>query len=239
LQNGCMDQDVTWYGGRPRPRPHCTRWGPRSPPQKGEGICPPPNFRPMSIVAKRLDGWIKMPLGIQMGTQFPLPPKGHSSQFSAHVCCCKMAAWIKISLGMEVGLGPGHIVLDGNPAPPPQKGGTAPSIFGPCLLWPSGWMDQDAIILVLTLTSSWHQIHTHGVHQLCFSRLSQLFTDCDQWCSWTFSCPVVTFQPVNYKEWSRDADTTSGCCRHRRWLPDTCKSTLKAISVQSYWNLTS
>ena len=21
--NGCMDQDATWYGGRPRPRPHC------------------------------------------------------------------------------------------------------------------------------------------------------------------------------------------------------------------------
>jgi len=25
-------------------------------------------------------------------------------------------------LGMEVGLGPGHIVLDGDPAPPPSKG---------------------------------------------------------------------------------------------------------------------
>jgi len=37
-----------------------------------------------------------------------------------------MAAWIKISLGMEVGLGPGDFVLDGDPAPPPQKGGRAP-----------------------------------------------------------------------------------------------------------------
>jgi len=27
--------------------------------------------------------------------------------------------------------------------PPPQKGGGAP-IFGPCLLWPNVWMDQDA-----------------------------------------------------------------------------------------------
>jgi len=25
-----------------------------------------------------------------------------------------------MALGTEVGLGPGHIVLDGNPAPPPQ-----------------------------------------------------------------------------------------------------------------------
>ena len=30
--NGWVDQDATWYGGgRPRPRPHCVRWGPISP----------------------------------------------------------------------------------------------------------------------------------------------------------------------------------------------------------------
>ena len=32
-------------------------------------------------------------------------------------------------LGMEVGLGPGNIVLDGDPASPPQKG-VQPPIFG-------------------------------------------------------------------------------------------------------------
>jgi len=32
------------------------------------------------------------------------------------------AGWIKMALGMEVGLGPGHIVLDGEPAPLPQNG---------------------------------------------------------------------------------------------------------------------
>ena len=34
--NGWMDQDATWYGGRPRPRPHCVRWGvgPSSPSPK-------------------------------------------------------------------------------------------------------------------------------------------------------------------------------------------------------------
>jgi len=37
-----------------------------------------------------------------------------------------MAAWIKMSLGMEVGLSPGNFVLDGDPQPPPQKGGRAP-----------------------------------------------------------------------------------------------------------------
>ena len=38
---------------------------------------------------------------------------------------------------MEVGLGPGNTVLDGDPPP-------LPPIFGPCLLWPNGWMDPDA-----------------------------------------------------------------------------------------------
>ena len=32
--NRWMDQDATWYGGRPRPWPHCARWG-SSLPQKG------------------------------------------------------------------------------------------------------------------------------------------------------------------------------------------------------------
>ena len=44
---------------------------------------------------------------------------------------------------MEVGHGPGHIVLDGNLLPFPEKW-AQPPIFGACLLWPNGWMDQDA-----------------------------------------------------------------------------------------------
>jgi len=98
--------------------------------------------------------------------------------------------WLTMKLGMQVGLGPGHIVLDGDPAPLPKKGteppnfrpisivakwldgprchllqrqasaqatlslmgtqlpkkkGTAPHpIFGPCLLWLNGSMDEDA-----------------------------------------------------------------------------------------------
>jgi len=37
---------------------------------------------------------------------------------------------MKMALGMEVGLGPGHIVLDGDTAPLPQKGAELP-IFWP------------------------------------------------------------------------------------------------------------
>jgi len=45
-----------------------------------------------------------------------------------------MAAWIKMPLDMEVNLGPGDLVLDGDHIPSLQKGGGAPQIFGPCLL---------------------------------------------------------------------------------------------------------
>jgi len=50
---------------------------------------------------------------------------------------------IKTKLGMQVGLGPGHTVLDGDQPPPPLKG-HSPPIFGPYLLRPNSFMDQDA-----------------------------------------------------------------------------------------------
>ena len=81
--NGWMDQNETWHGGRPRPRPHCVRWGPSSLPKRGTA----PNFRPVR---------------------------------------------------------PGDCVRWG-PSSPHKKGGIARHpIIGPCLLWPNGWMDQDA-----------------------------------------------------------------------------------------------
>jgi len=36
-------------------------------------------------------------------------------------------------LGKEVGLGPGDIVLDGDPVPPTERGTVARPLFGPCL----------------------------------------------------------------------------------------------------------
>ena len=121
----------------------------------------------------------------------PPPQKGgRAPKFLAHGYCGQTALWIKMALGMEVGLGPVHIVLDGDTAPPrkgdraqknkippnfivaklldasrchlvwrwasaqatlcqmgnspyPKRGGAPPN-FGPCLLWPNGWMDEDA-----------------------------------------------------------------------------------------------
>jgi len=48
-----------------------------------------------------------------------------------------------MSLGMEEDLVPGDFVFDGDPAPL-EKRHKPHQIFGPCLLWPNGWMDQDA-----------------------------------------------------------------------------------------------
>jgi len=56
--------------------------------------------------------------------------KGTTSPLFAHVYCGQTAGCIKIPLGTEVGLGPGHIVLDGDPAPP-RKGAQQPPTFGP------------------------------------------------------------------------------------------------------------
>jgi len=51
------------------------------------------------------------------GDPAPPPPKRHSPQFSAHICCGQMVGRIKMPLGMEVGFGQGDFVLDGDPAP--------------------------------------------------------------------------------------------------------------------------
>jgi len=95
-----------------------------------------------------------MPLGMEVGLgqgDFvldgdPAPPlqkRAEPPQFSAHVFCGQTAAWIKIKLRTEVDIGPGHILLDGDPAPLSKRRRAHPPIFGPCLMWPNGYMDQD------------------------------------------------------------------------------------------------
>jgi len=68
---------------------------------------PTPQFWPMSIVVKRLEG-----------------SRWHLAR-----------RWALVHR-------PGHIVLDGEPAPSPKKG-TEPPIFGPFLLSPNSWMNQN------------------------------------------------------------------------------------------------
>ena len=61
-----------------------------------------------------------------------------------------------MALCTKVGLGPGHIVLHGDPAPPPI-GGTAPKKFGPCLLWPNGRPSQ---LLLSTCPLAYENVHS-------------------------------------------------------------------------------
>jgi len=55
---------------------------------------------------------------------------------------------MKMPLGMEVDLGPGHTVLDGDPAPL-WNGHSSPPLFSPCLLWPRSPISATAELLFL------------------------------------------------------------------------------------------
>jgi len=124
-----MDQDATWYEGRPQPRPHCVRWGPAAP-KNGHS----PHFSAHAYCGQTAR-WIKIPLGKKVGVlpvhfvldwdPAPSPAKrGTAPQFLADIWCGQMAGWIKMPLGAELGLSSGHIVLVGDAASP-HKMGTA------------------------------------------------------------------------------------------------------------------
>jgi len=93
--------------------------------------------------------WIKMKLGTEVGLspghivldgdRAPLPQRAQPP-FSAHVHCGQTAGWIKVPLGMEVGLA--QVALWWRTQLPHKGAQQPPSpLFGPCLLWPNGWMD--------------------------------------------------------------------------------------------------
>jgi len=140
--NGWMDLDKTW-------QLHCVRWGPSSPTERGKAaptfeiygcrLCPRPyNPRPMSIVAKRLDG-SRCHLGREVGLGpghielhgDPAPPKETQPSIFGPCPLCQTAEWIKMPFCTEISLSPGDIVLDGDPVPPSKKGGTAAPTFRP------------------------------------------------------------------------------------------------------------
>jgi len=60
-----------------------------------------------------------------MGTKLP-PKTGTTPNVWPHVYCVQTAVCIRIPLGTEVGLSLGDIVLDGDPAPPRERGTAAP-----------------------------------------------------------------------------------------------------------------
>ena len=76
-----------------------------------------------------------------MGTQIPAK-KGHSPPIFGPCLLWPAAGWIKMPLGMEVGLGPGHTVLDGIQLPLERGTAAPPPLFGPWLLWSNGRPSQ-------------------------------------------------------------------------------------------------
>ena len=73
-----------------------------------------------------------MPLGMELGLDVagdfvldgdpvaPSPKGGRTPKISAYVYCDQTAGWMKLILGMVVGLSSRE--LDGNPAPSPKRG---------------------------------------------------------------------------------------------------------------------
>ena len=69
-------------------------------------------------------------------------PKGAQPPFLARICCGQTAAWIKMPLCMEVGLGPGDCVRWGPRSPLPKKGWSTPK-FWPLFIVAKRLDDQD------------------------------------------------------------------------------------------------
>ena len=109
----------TWYGGRPRPRPHCARLEPAPLPRKGGTA--PTIFGPCLL-------W----------------PNGRMDQD---------ATWYKDRPQPRP-----HCVTWG-PSSPPIRG-TAPKIFGRCLLWPN---DRPPQLLLSTCPLGYENVHTSGL----------------------------------------------------------------------------
>ena len=108
---------------------------PATPRKKGTPT-PHPIFGPCLLC--QTAGWIKMPCGteanlgpdrrcVRWGRSYPL--KGAQPQFSTHAYCDQTVGLMKTPLGTEIDIGPGHIVLDGDTAPP--KSGTSALSFRP------------------------------------------------------------------------------------------------------------
>jgi len=130
-----------WHGSGPWSRPYCARWGPSSPPQKGDRA--PQFFGPFLLWPNGL-----MPLGMEVGLSpgdfvldvNQLPPKRAQSPIFGpclllpNGCMYQDTTWYGGRPQPRL-----HCVRWGPSSPSPK--GAQPPIFGECPLWPNGWMD--------------------------------------------------------------------------------------------------
>jgi len=119
------------------------------PPALSPQSSPLPNFWPMSLVTKRLDGsrwhlarrWaLVRPHCARWGPTSPTQKRGRSPfpnfrpisiVANFYFYCGQTVGCIKMPLGIEVGLSPGDTMLDGDPVPSPKRGLAEPLNFRP------------------------------------------------------------------------------------------------------------
>ena len=113
---------------------------------------------------------------------------------------------------MEVGLGPGHIVLHGDSASLPKRGrASKPPIFGPFLLWPNGWMHQDA---------TWYGGTPHP-RRLCVRWGPSLSPSPKRGGAPQFSAHVYCCQTAAWIKMPRGTEIGLGPCVCVRWGPSS------------------
>ena len=78
-----------------------------------------------------------------MGAQLPRKWGGAQHPQFWPIYCGQTAAWIKMPLGTGVGLGPGHIVLHGDPALPKRGTAVSPQFSAHvCCGQTAGWINM-------------------------------------------------------------------------------------------------
>jgi len=78
-----MDQNATWYEGKPRLKRHYVRRGPSSPPRKGAQQLPSTH-----VYYGQMAGWIRIPLGTEVGLG-----QGHTVLASSYSSTESTHAW--------------------------------------------------------------------------------------------------------------------------------------------------
>jgi len=102
-------------------------------------------------------------------------------------------------------LGPGHIVLDGDPAPSPEEHSPCPN-FRPMSVLPNGWLDQDAT---------------------CYGGISRPRPQCHNvLCGNPAPLPQKGAQPPNFRHMSIVAKRLSGLGCHLVRMKASAQATL-------------
>jgi len=74
------------------------------------------------LLTSNLIGQLRKQLGVIVGQCPMLSDRCLSVLSVTPLYCGRVVGWNSTKLRTQIDLGPGHIVLDGDPAPPPPKG---------------------------------------------------------------------------------------------------------------------